>query len=184
MYGTKQFGSEQEKEGISMRASPPLTTTLVGPHIKYLNHAFARRFSEIARNNGLDEFSIVHGHILGFLLRNSHRDVYQRDLEETFNITRSSVTGVVKQLEKTGCITRQSVAGDARLKKLCLTPQGMEICRRTRQALDQVEDLAIRGLTPEQCSQFLDLCRIIEGNLSEKKECAHAKNHSVPGEGV
>lgn len=163
---------------------PQTPTTLVGPHIKYLNHAFARKFSEIARNEGMDEFSIVHGHILGFLLHNGHRDIYQRDLEETFNITRSSVTGVVKLLEKKGCITRQSVAGDARLKKLCLTPQGMEICRRTKLALDQVEDLAVRGLTPEQCQQFLALCRIIEGNLSDKKECAHAKNHSVPGEGI
>lgn len=164
--------------------APNAPTNLVGPHIKYLNHAFARKFSEIARSHGMDEFSIVHGHILGFLLCNRHRDIYQRDLEETFNITRSSVTGVVKLLEKKGCITRQSVAGDARLKKLSLTPQGAEICRQTKQALDQVEALAVQGLSPEQCQQFLALCRIIEGNLSDKKECVHAKNHSIPGEGI
>lgn len=164
--------------------APTDPTRLVGPHIKYLNHAFSRKFSEIARNRGLDELSIIHGHILGFLYCNAKEDIYQRDLEETFNITRSSVTGVVKLLEKKGCITRQSVEGDARLKKLCLTPQGIEVCLMTKEALEQVEDLAVQGLTKEQLGTFLSLCQIIEGNLNDKKECIHAKNHSVPSQKV
>lgn len=148
--------------------APDAPAGLVGPHIKYLNHAFSRKFSEIARSKGLDELSIIHGHILGFLWRNEARDIYQRDVEETFNITRSSVTGVVKLLEKKGYIIRQGVAGDARLKKLILTPQGLAICQLTKEALDQVEALAVQGLTPDQWEQFLFLCRCIEGNLSEK----------------
>lgn len=39
--------------------------------------------------------------------------MFQKDIEEAFNITRSSVTGVVKLMEQKGYIRRESVAGDA-----------------------------------------------------------------------
>ena len=47
-----------------------------------------------------------------------------------------------------------------------------------------VEGLAIRGLSPEQVETFLSLCDAIQTNLIPQKECAHAKNHSVPSQGV
>ena len=153
-----------------MNAPPAGPASMVGPHIKYLNHAFSRKFSEVARSRGIDAFSVIHFHSVGFLYCNQEKPFYQRDLEETFNITRSSVTGVVQLLERNRLITRRSVADDARLKQLCLTPQGIKLCLQTIQALDQVETLAVRGLSPEQVETFLSLCRIIEGNLSNNKE--------------
>lgn len=155
---------------------------LVGPHIKCLSHAFARKFSEIARSMGADELSIIHGHLLAFLYwkQSIQEDVYQRDIEEAFHITRSSVTGVVKRMEERGYIARQGVAGDARLKKLTLTDQGTEAFLLTRNALDQVENLAVQGLSPQETEVFLNLCRRLEANLSDKKECVHAKAHFIP----
>ena len=93
----------------------------LGRQIKVLNHAFGRRIREESSARGLDELTIMHGRILGYLKYNQDRDVFQKDIEEAFNITRSSVTGVVKLMEQKGYIRRESVAGDARLKKLCLT---------------------------------------------------------------
>ena len=61
----------------------------------------------------------MHGRILGYLYWSRPKDVYQKDIEEHFNITRSSVAGIVKLMEQKGYILRQSVQGDARLKKLC-----------------------------------------------------------------
>lgn len=155
---------------------------LVGPHIKHLNHAFSRKFSETVRSLEGDDFPVVYGHILGYLFVQKARGkaVYQRDIEGVCHITRSSVTGVVKLMEKKGYITRQSVAGDARLKELVLTEQGTEAFLRTRQAMDQLEAQATRGLSPQEKAQFLSLCRRIEANLSDKKECIHAKAHFIP----
>ena len=93
----------------------------VGRLTKTLDHALTRKCLKIARERGIDEFSMMHGHILGFLYCRQNQDVYQRDLEAAFNVTRSSVSGMVKLMEKKGYITRQSADGDTRLKKLSLT---------------------------------------------------------------
>ena len=138
----------------------------LGPRIKFLYHAFNRKFMETARANGVEELTSMHGRILGYLYWSRPKDVYQKDIEEHFNITRSSVAGIVKLMEQKGYILRQSVQGDARLKKLSLT------------------DLGTRGLSPEQVETFLSLCDAIQTNLIPQKECAHAKNHSVPSQGV
>ena len=104
---------------------PECQDRYIGPRIKSLNHALNRKIMETARANGLDELTTMHGRILGYLYWNPDRDVFQKDIEETFNITRSSVAGLVKLMEQKGYILRQSVQGDARLKKLCLTELGL-----------------------------------------------------------
>ena len=153
----------------------------VGTRLKVLNHAFIRKFVELAREMGVDELSIMHGRIMGYLYAHSKEDVYQRDLERAFNITRSSVTGVVQLMEKKGYITRRSVAGDARLKKLSLTDLGRQTCERSMDAIDQAETLAIRGLSQEEIAAFLATCRKIEANLGARKECGHAQDIAVTG---
>ncbi len=156
----------------------------VGLRLKYLTHAFTRKFTEIAREMGAEEPSMMHSHIMSYLYWSGEKDIFQRDIEETFNITRSSVTGLVKLMEKKGYISRQSVAGDARLKKLTLTPLGRASCERTIAAVEQVEALATQGLREEQLQAFLTVCDLIQENLTDKKECIHAKNHCVPTQGI
>ena len=138
----------------------------LGPRIKFLYHAFNRKFMETARANGVEELTSMHGRILGYLYWSRPKDVYQKDIEEHFNIL------------------RQSVQGDARLKKLSLTDLGTRACEQSMEAFHHVEGLAIRGLSPEQVETFLSLCDAIQTNLIPQKECAHAKNHSVPSQGV
>ena len=156
----------------------------LGPRIKFLYHAFNRKVMETARANGAEELTSMHGRILGYLYWSRPKDVYQKDIEEHFNITRSSVAGIVKLMEQKGYILRQSVQGDARLKKLSLTDLGTRACEQSMEAFHHVEGLAIRGLSPEQVETFLSLCDAIQTNLIPQKECAHAKNHSVPSQGV
>ena len=160
----------------------------IGPRVKFLTHAFTRKFLELARAGGVDEVTIMHGQILGYLYRCGEKGqpVYQKDLEETFHITRSSVTGVVQLMERKGYIHRRSVPGDARLKELFLTDLGTQACKEAWVAFQQVEDLAIQGLTQEQVDTFLALCDHIHNNLNPQKECAHAhdKNHPSPSQRV
>ena len=67
------------------------------------------------------------GWILKYLARHEDQDVYQKDIEEHFSITRSTVSKVVKLMEEKGLIQRLPVPGDARLKKLVLTEQGRAV---------------------------------------------------------
>ena len=74
------------------------------------------------------------GWILDFLYEHEGENIYQRDLENTFSITRSTVSKVVKLMESKGLIRRESVFHDARLKKLLLTDKGREVHRLAAKA--------------------------------------------------
>ena len=145
----------------------------LGRQIKVLNHAFGRRLREESSARGLDELTIMHGRILGYLKYNQDRDVFQKDIEEAFNITRSSVTGVVKLMEQKGYIRRESVAG-----------LGDQVCERSFQVFLDVETLAMQGFTPDEIDTFFSLCQRIRANLNSPKEGPHGKNHPIPGQGV
>ena len=142
----------------------------LGRQIKVLNHAFGRRLREESSARGLDELTIMHGRILGYLKHNQDRDVFQKDIEEAFNITRSSVTGVVKLMEQKGYIRRESVAGDARLKKLCLTELGDQVCERFVPGLPGRGNAGHAGLHAGRDSTlFFSLCQRIRANLNFPK---------------
>ncbi len=142
----------------------------IGAEVKILTHAFRRKFSEALRQSGAEDLSAMQGHVIGYLYYCRDRDVFQRDIEESFNITRSSVTGIVKLMEEKGYITRQSVQGDARLKKLTLTQKGLEHHQRAMAAIDTVEAAAVQDFTQEEIELFRSLCARIRTNLSENKE--------------
>ena len=64
--------------------------------------------------------------VLGDIVRANRngRDVYQRDIEQWFNIRRSSVTALLQGMAQDGFITRCAVEKDARLKRLVATDKG------------------------------------------------------------
>lgn len=149
---------------------PDTSEIPVGVYIKYLNHAFARRFFAIAQQQNEDEVSMMHGRILALLCYRRGEDVFQRDIEEELHISRSSVAGIVKRMEERGYLSRQSVAGDARLKKLTPTPLGERLHLRLHRMIDETEALAVQGLTEEEQKTFCALAQKICDNLSEHRK--------------
>lgn len=141
----------------------------IGPRIKRLGHSMGILFRELARENGLDEATVISGRIMG-LIYFSDRDIFQKDVENAFHITRSSVTSAVKLMEKKGLIRRQPVAGDARLKKLTLTPEGVQAHEAAVRAMRRAEELTCRGLTEEERRQFMDICDKLTRNAESSLE--------------
>lgn len=95
--------------------------------IRALDNLMMRNFFVQMRATGLDELTVMHGWILAFLYHNQERDIFQRDIESSFSIGRSTVTNIIQRMESKGLITRCSVGSDARLKKLELTPLGEQV---------------------------------------------------------
>jgi len=52
-----------------------------------------------------DDLTTMQKHVLKFiLLETMHRDLYQKDIEEEFQIRKPTVTGILKLMEKNGYI--------------------------------------------------------------------------------
>lgn len=140
----------------------------LGYKVKTLDNLFFRNMMsyEIAHNR-MDEVTVMHGWILGFLYDNQERDIFQKDIEKEFSIARSTVTCIVKLMEKKGYIKRESVAQDARLKKLVLTENGRNIHEMHMNDIDVLEERCKRNISQEELKNFWSVAEKLKHNLEE-----------------
>lgn len=94
------------------------------------------------------------------------KDVYQRDLENHFELRRSTVSSSLSVLEKKGLIKRLPVSHDARLKKLVLTDLGMQLGSQVEQLFNELNDRMLQGLTTEEINSLTTMLHTIQNNLS------------------
>ncbi|MCD8299793.1 MAG: MarR family winged helix-turn-helix transcriptional regulator [Clostridiales bacterium] len=104
--------------------------------------------------------------IIGFIAQRSGEDVFQRDIEKQFGVTRSTASKVVSLMEKKGLIVRQSIPYDARLKKLVLTDRSWEILNCMEAEFRLVEDTLEKGFTEEELAQFFDYIHRMQNNIN------------------
>ena len=139
----------------------------IGFQIRTLSHLVKRTVDQVAFAEQDDHPTGVQGWILGYLYENQGREIFQRDIQEHFSIRRSTVTGILQLMERNGLITRSSVERDGRVKKLELTPRGVELHERVERSIRQVEDRLSQCLTPEEKATFLTICEKIRAHLKE-----------------
>ena len=97
---------------------------------------------------------------IGFLYHHSDKDVYQKDLETEFAISRATASNMLTVMERKGLIKREPVAHDARLKKLVLTEQAMQMHRQIQQDIMETERLLTKGLDEDdkrQLHRYIDI---------------------------
>ena len=63
----------------------------IGHELRTLDNMMSRNLMAAARERGVDELTAMHGWILGYLCRNEHKDIFQKDIEAEFKICRSTV---------------------------------------------------------------------------------------------
>lgn len=143
-------------------AEPP---KVIPAQIRRVGNLIVRYQNELCREQGVEDVTIMHGWILGYLHRNTGRAVYQRDIERDFSITRSTVTNILQLMEKKGYILRESVPHDARLKRLIITPAGVEIHERILGIFHQTDDYLESLITPEENAELLRILNKLREQL-------------------
>ena len=107
---------------------------------------------------------------LGYLDAHRDRDVYQKDLEATFHIRRSTASGILQIMVRDGLLVREPVEGDARLKRLVLTPIAQEQLSQMQQDLLRVENKATAALTKQELETLFTLLDKVRSSLAPGKE--------------
>lgn len=137
----------------------------IGHIIKELNGAFRMMFISSGTEAGLDEVTLMHGWIMGYLHHNQNREIYQKTIESEFNIRRSTVTTILQLMEKKGYIRREAVAGDARLKRIVLTQQGTKIAVQTKSMIDNMERRLTEGIGEKELAVFFETAEKLLQNM-------------------
>ena len=138
---------------------------IIGQEIRKLSHLLSRNFDSVCREHNIDGVTAMHAVIVNYLKDNLHSDIFQRDIEVNFEITRSTVTNILQLMEKKGYILRQSIESDARLKKLTLTESGLELANKMDNIIKCCEEITTAGLTQSDIDTLLSLLNRIGSNL-------------------
>ena len=117
----------------------------------------------------IEDLTIMQKHILKYiLLETMHRDLYQKDIEEEFQIRKSTVTGYVQLMEKNGFLTRESDKDDARKKRLVPTAKAEELRGLILEDIKRNEKMMVEGIKEEDVTICKQVLYHVLQNLIEK----------------
>ncbi len=108
---------------------------------------------------------------MGYLNEHSGEEIYQKDIEQEFKVSRATASNMLQLMEKKGLVTRESVSHDARLKKISLTQKAKNMVQRADMDVREMEETVLNGFDKEETAQlkaYLD--RIME-NIGVINEC-------------
>lgn len=110
---------------------------------------------------------------MGFLVDHEGEDIYQRDIEAAFSVSRATASNMLQVMERKGLIKRVSVEHDARLKKLLLTEDARSMLERVERDVNEMEETLIKGMSKEEVAVLMDYLDRIIGNLDLNQENCH-----------
>ncbi len=131
----------------------------IGIDIHRLDNRIRRCVQHTATQHEMEAVSGTNGRIIRFLSEHTDRDIYQKDLESEFGITRSTASRVLRLMEQKGLVERQSVPQDARLKKLVLTERSRRLVQEMCHTGMTIDTRLLRGFSPDEVQTlygFLD----------------------------
>ncbi|MBE6082775.1 MULTISPECIES: MarR family winged helix-turn-helix transcriptional regulator [Tissierellales] len=138
----------------------------IGLAIRILSHQIGRKIEYQISTNISNDVTGLQGHVLGFIREKSKAgDVFQRDVENEFDIRRSTATGMLKLMEKNGLIKREAVSYDARLKRIVLTDKALGLHNQIISVLKSVENQLAAHLTEDEINTFFSVMEKISDNI-------------------
>lgn len=142
--------------------------THIGWQVKTLNNMITRKIIAYSAESEIDEVTVMHGWILGYLYDNRDREIFQKDIEKEFEINKSTVTCIIKLMEKKGYIERLSVEYDGRLKRIRLTDKGEKSHVEALKSISRVEEILRRDIPDDELKKFFHTISKLKLNLSKE----------------
>ena len=109
-----------------------------------------------------------------------HHDLYQKDIEEEFQVRKSTATGMLQLMEKKGFIYRESAKQDGRLKRIVPTDKAKDILPAILEHIDKTEHWLEKGIPREDITLCKQVLWMMHKNLEElqRKQGCDSKNDS------
>lgn len=134
-----------------------------GDILRTLSNLIKRHILNISSDT---EITGAQGRVLHFIIAQSqHTDIFQKDIEEEFNLRRSSATVLLQFLEKNQLIKRETVPYDARLKKIIVTGKGKKIKEQVIEDINALEEKLVRNISQEDLEVFFKVTKQMIRNL-------------------
>ena len=142
----------------------------VGHELAYTNNLIARRIARGGNNKYAMNISPIQVRIVKYLVKQNNKAILQKDMEYIFNIRRSTVSGVIKTMEKNNIIIRENVKDDNKSKEIKLTN---EVHLRANELVRKLRELdleLLKDVNKEDLEVFMRVLKNIQDNLKEERK--------------
>jgi DNA-binding MarR family transcriptional regulator len=136
-----------------------------------LIHNQVRRYMEAKKQENEGNLTGMQHWTLHYLKEREGDEVYQRDLEEAFSVSRATISNMIQVMERENLVKRVPVEQDARLKQLVLTEKAQHMVEQANRDMEGLEKTITAGMSEEELRRLKGyLNRIMENLGVEKKE--------------
>ncbi|WP_235273057.1 MarR family winged helix-turn-helix transcriptional regulator [Methylophilus sp. Q8] len=144
----------------------PDDTHQVFETIHRLMHIFRARQYRLIQDSGVDLTHMQHK-VLGYFAR--HPDATLSDLVADSGKDKAQIARLITEVRAKGLLDAKPDPSDKRVSRLSLTPSGAEVFESLKKAERQLSDLAVQGLSEEECNVLLTLLGKIKNNISTQR---------------
>ncbi|WP_313233096.1 MarR family winged helix-turn-helix transcriptional regulator [Tissierella praeacuta] len=117
----------------------------------------------------LDEIGVYPGQPHLLFILNKMGGQSQKELAEKLNVKPSTITIMLKRMEKTNLVERKQDDKDQRISRVYITEQGRKICKRSKEILGILEEECFGNLSLEDKENLKRLFLQIRDNLKNNK---------------
>ena len=124
--------------------------------------------SETSHDEMYSKPSIAQMQIIKYILKNDGKIIYQRDLEEVFNLRRATISGILKTMEKNNVIIRVCDPNDARGKIVILSDDAKKFFKEKETLFKKLETVLKKDISKEELEIFYKVILKMRDNINRK----------------
>lgn len=129
-----------------------------GRLIKHINDELEKQANNTLSSQNL---TLAQMRVLMELKSAEDNQLSLKELELLLHVAQSTAAGIVVRLEQKGYVKSFTDANDRRVKKVSVTPSGLECCKNAQIHIDDMENQLLQSLTPDEKEQFYNLLQKI-----------------------
>ena len=120
------------------------------------------------------ELTSAQGQIMGYLMR-SREAPCARDLENFFQLSHPTVSGLLSRMEAKGFIEIRPDPVDRRVKRIYPLEKGRSCSLRIDACIQDIERQMVQGFTEEEKVRFMDFLMRSTENLRQMVDSSHSQ---------
>lgn len=137
--------------------------------IKELEKGIVRKImNETSHDEMYSKPSIAQMQIIKYILKHDGKTIYQRDLEEVFNLRRATISGILKTMEKNNVIIRVCDPNDARGKIVILSDDAKKFFKEKETLFKKLETILKKDISKEELEIFYKVILKMRDNINRK----------------
>lgn len=142
----------------------------VANELKKLDVEIGKRIFAITKEKNIRFHpSPLQARIIKYLIENEGKEIYQKDLENVFEVSKATISGVLLTMEKNNTIMRVSSKNDARQKRIVLPEKSKEMYKEVKETFKTLNENLTKNISKEELERFYKTIEKMRKNIKSNE---------------